>query len=166
MQANEKAFALDQVAAAAMMAMNDGVMPKGMVRWQYVDENNVPVEGSGGFSNLVVTSGLAYIASRICGVAAAAVGWLAIGSGTTAVSAGQTALVTETARVAITSATPAAAVATIIATVPAGTGTGTVEEVALLNAVSAGTMIARALTGTITKPAGLGLQFTWTITLS
>jgi len=166
MQPQDKAFAMDTVAAAATLACNDGVAPRGMVRWQYVDENNEVVPGSGGFANLVVDAGKAYIASRICGAAATAVSHLAIGSNSAAVAAGQTALSTETARVAISSATPSAAVATIVATVPAGTGTGTVEEVGLFNASSSGTMIARALTGTISKPAGLGLQFTWTITIS
>jgi hypothetical protein len=166
MNTKDKAFALDQIAAAAILATNDGVMPSGMVRWQYVDAGGMPIDGTGGFCNLVVDAGKAYIASRICGVAMNAISHVAIGSGTTAAAAGQTALVTETARVAISSATPVANVATYIATVPAGTGTGAVEEVGLFNAAAAGTMVARALTGSITKPAGLGLQFTWTITIS
>lgn len=166
MQQKDSSFAMDAVAAAALMAVNDGVMPMGMIKAQLVDKDNNPVGEPKIFRNLVVTTGLTYFASRGVGTAAAAIGWIAIGSGTTAVSAGQTALVTETARVAVSSSTNTGAVITVVATVPAGTGTGTVEEVGIFNAASVGTMVARALTGTITKPAGLGLQFTWTITFS
>jgi hypothetical protein len=74
--------------------------------------------------------------------------------------------VAETARVALSTATSTNNVVNCAGTIPAGVGTGTVEEVALFNAATLGTMISRTLTGTITKPAGLGLQFTWTLTVN
>jgi len=116
--------------------------------------------------NLVVDSGKAFLANRAIANTKAPISHVAIGSGTTPPAVGQTQLVAETARVALSTATSAANVINCAGTVPAGTGTGTVEEVALFNAATLGDMISRTLTGTITKPAGLGLQFTWTLTVN
>lgn len=160
------AFALSAIAVGATMAMNDGALPVGMVQAQLVNPDGSPHGAPKVFKNLVTTAGKQYIASRSVDASANAIGWIAIGSNNTAPAVGQTALVTETARAAISSGSATGGVATFVATIPAGSGTGTVEEVGLFNASSAGTMVARALTGTITKPAGLGLQFTWTLTIS
>lgn len=166
MKTLSKAFAMSAIAAAGMMAMADGAVPVGMVKAQLVNPDGSPHGAPKLFKNLVTTVGKQYIASRCVDASAAAIGWIAIGSGNTAPAAGNTTLVTETARAAISSGSATGGVATFVATIPAGSGTGTVEEVGLFNASSAGTMVARALTGTITKPAGLGLQFTWTLTIN
>jgi hypothetical protein len=116
--------------------------------------------------NLVVDSGKAFLANRAISSAKNPISHVAIGSGTTPPAVGQTQLVAETARVALSTSTSTNNVVNCAGTVPAGTGTGTVEEVALFNASTLGDMISRTLTGTITKPAGLGLQFSWTLTVN
>ena len=55
--------------------------------------------------NLVVTSGKAFIASRMVGTGSAVMSHMAVGTSTTAPVAGQTALVSEIARAAIVSGT-------------------------------------------------------------
>lgn len=156
----------DAVKAAASYLMGDSQKIVGTVAWHYVDANGMPVPGTGGTHNLVVTTGKNYFARRAINTADAVLGWLAVGTGTTAEAIGQTALVTETGRVPFDSAPSVTNnVITCIATVPAGTATGTLQEIALFNAASAGTMISRALTGALSKPAGMGITFTWTLTL-
>lgn len=154
------------LALAGTLAHADAFAPKGEVSWQYTDAQGHPIAGQTGKThNLVVDSGKAYFASRAINASAAVMGWLAVGTGSTAEAASQTALVTETARVAFASMTASGNVITITATVPAGTATGTLQEIGLFNAASAGTMVSRALTGALSKPAGMGLTFTWTLTI-
>lgn len=170
------AIGMSSAAAASNVVREPDTKMRGHVIGVYVDANGVPISDdvarahgleSARFErkNLVVTTGKALMATLWCGSGTAPT-HLACGSGSTAEAVGQTALVTETGRVAADSRTPAGAAATFVATVPAGTATGTINEIGLFNAASAGTMTQRALTGTITKPAGLGIQFTWTTTFS
>lgn len=156
--------------ALGTVHLRDGINPMGRIRWSLIDANGSTLDasgkpyGTGVVKNMVVTTGKTYCAQRFVSNATAVVSHVAIGSGTTAPALGQTALTTETARAALSTQTNTANVSNLIGTIPAGTGTGTVEEVGLFNAAAGPTMIARALTGTIGKPAGLGLQFTWDVT--
>ena len=77
-----------------------------------------------------------------------------------------TLLGTENARVAFATKTRSAAVVTITAVFPAGTGTGTITEAGLFDIVTANTvnMLASASFTGIPKAAGDSLTFTWTIT--
>lgn len=138
----------------------------GEFTYWYINEQGERVSEEHTIPNLVVDSGKAFLANRAIANTQNPISHVAIGSGTTPPAAAQTQLVAETARVALSTATSTNNVVNCAGTVPAGTGTGTVEEVALFNAASLGTMISRTLTGTITKPAGLGLQFTWTLTVN
>ena len=133
--------------------------------YRLFDEDDNTVEERT-IKNLVVDSGKAFLANRAISSAKNPISHVAIGSGTTPPAVGQTQLVAETARVALSTSTSTNNVVNCAGTVPAGTGTGTVEEVALFNAATLGDMISRTLTGTITKPAGLGLQFSWTLTVN
>ena len=166
----------DAVVALGALVLASEVKMTGRLKWQLVDASGQPVSddvarqhgalrASGAVDNLVVNSGKALMALLWTGAGTAPT-HLAIGSGATAPAVGQTALVTETARVALDTRTSAANVTTVVGTVPAGTGTGSVQEIGLFNAAAAGDMSQRALTGAITKPAGLGLQFTWTTTFN
>lgn len=156
----------DRLAGAGLAEVQDAQPMVGHIRWVLVDPLTGAVVDSGEVHNLVVTTGKNLMASLWSGAAVLPPTHVAIGSGNTAEAVGQAALVAETARVALSTRTSAANVTTVVGTIPAGTGTGTVEEVALFNAAAGGTMTQRALTGTITKPAGLGLQFTWTTTFN
>jgi len=92
---------------------------------------------------LVVTSGLAHIADQLAAKAQIAMSHMAIGTGTTAEVAGDTTLGTEIARVAFDSKTSAAAKVSYVTTFPAGTGTGAITEVGILNAAAAGDLLTR-----------------------
>jgi hypothetical protein len=116
--------------------------------------------------NLVVTTGLGFVASRLVGTASNIMSHMAIGTGSTAAAVGNTTLGTEAARVALTSGTASGAVATYVATFPAATGTGAITEAGLFNASSAGTLLCRTVFSVINKGASDSLTISWTVTVS
>lgn len=116
--------------------------------------------------NLVVTTGKNLIASRLVGTASNVISHMAVGTGTTAPAAGDTTLVTELTRVAISSGTASGNVATYVATFAPGVGTGSINECGLLNASTAGTLLARSTSVIVTKGALDTLALTWTITIN
>jgi len=116
--------------------------------------------------NLVVTSGLSHIASRIKDATATAMSHMAIGSGTSAAILADTTLGTELGRVALTSTTVSTNTVTYVATFGAGVGTGAITEAGLFNASSAGTMLCRTVFAVVTKGASDSLVITWIVTIS
>jgi hypothetical protein len=118
--------------------------------------------------NLVVSAGLALIASWLAGSAPTAPSHLALGTSSTAASAGQTTLVAEAYRAALTTATVSGSVATFKYFLPASLGNGsTYAEVGIFNHASVGTMLARAvLAATIAKTSSVQVTFTWDVTLA
>jgi hypothetical protein len=116
--------------------------------------------------NLVVTSGLSYIASRIKDATATAMSHMAIGSGTSAAVLADTALGTELGRVALTSTSVTTNAVTYSASFGAGVGTGAVAEAGLFNASSAGTMLCRTVFSVVNKSASDVLVITWVVTIS
>jgi hypothetical protein len=138
----------------------------GEFRYWFVNAEGMRVGEDHVVRNLVVNTGKNFLANRAIANTKAPISHVAIGSGSTPPALTQTQLVAETARVALSTATSTNNVVNCAGTIPIGAGTGTVEEVALFNAATLGDMISRTLTGTITKPDGLGLQFTWTLTVN
>lgn len=116
--------------------------------------------------NLVVTTGKAYVASRMKDATATAMSHMAIGTGSTAAAASDTALGSESARVALTSTTVSGADITYVATFGAGTGTAAITEAAVLNASSSGTMLCRTVFAVVNKGASDSMTITWTVTAS
>jgi hypothetical protein len=119
--------------------------------------------------NLVVTTGLAHIASRMAGTAQGVMSHMEVGTGSTAAAVGQTTLVTgglTGGRQALASYTAAGASVTSSATFSAGQGTGALREAGLFNASSAGTMLCRTVFAVVNKGASDTMSITWTITLS
>ena len=141
----------------------------GQVSFVLTDENgNVKQQDS---KNLVVSPGLAFIVSRMIGTSAATMSHMAIGTGTTAANTAQTALVTEAARVALTSSTivtttVAGDSAQYVATFGPGVGTAAITEAGIFNAASAGVMLARTVFPVINKGALDTLALTWKITVA
>ena len=118
--------------------------------------------------NLVVTAGLGFVTSRMSGVASAVMSHMAVGTSNTAAAMGQTALVAEVARVALDSTTQVTTTVTndsiqYVATFPAGTGTGALQEAGLLNNSSGGTMLCRTVYSVINKGALDSLVVTWKV---
>ena len=117
--------------------------------------------------NLVVTTGLNYIASRMKDASATAMTHRALGSGTTAAAAGQTDLVTLLgAREALDSTTVTANAVAYVASFEAGDATGAVTEAGIFNAASSGTMLCRTKFNVVHKAADDTMTVTWTITLA
>jgi hypothetical protein len=116
--------------------------------------------------NLVVTTGLGYIASRMRDTSQAAMSHMAIGAGTANAIAGDAALGSELGRVALTSTVVTGNQAVYTATFAPGTGTGAVTEAGIFNAASAGTMLCRTKFAVVNKDAGDTLSITWTVTIS
>tara|TARA_R110002020_G_scaffold7564_1_gene31732 strand:- start:89 stop:538 length:450 start_codon:yes stop_codon:yes gene_type:complete len=117
--------------------------------------------------NLVVTTGLNYIASRMKDASATAMTHMALGSGTTAAAAGQTDLVTLLgSREALDSTTVTANAVAYVASFEAGDATGAVTEAGIFNAASSGTMLCRTVFSVVNKAADDTMTVTWTITLS
>lgn len=117
--------------------------------------------------NLVVTTGLNYIASRMKDATATAMTHMALGSGTTTAAAGQTDLVTLLgSREALDSTTVTANAVAYVSSFEAGDATGAVTEAGIFNAASGATMLCRVVFSVVNKAADDTMTVTWTITLS
>lgn len=116
--------------------------------------------------NLVVDTGLAYIADRMADAAETAMSHMAVGTGSTAAAAGDTALGTEAGRVSLTSTTQTNEDVVYVATFSAGTATGALTEAGILNAASGGTLLCRTVFSTVNKGASDSLQITWTVSMA
>lgn len=116
-------------------------------------------------TNLVVTTGKNFTASRMVGVASNVMSHMAIGAGLSAAVVGDTTLGSELGRVALTASTAVNNVVTYTATFGAGTGTGAVTEAGIFNAASAGTMLCRVVFAVVNKGANDTIAITWTVTV-
>jgi uncharacterized membrane protein len=116
--------------------------------------------------NLVVDTGLAFIASRMKDATATAMSHMGIGTGNTAAAASDTALGTEAARVSLTSTTVTSNAVAYVASFAAGTGTGAITEAGILNASSGGTLLCRTVFSVVNKAASDSMTITWTVTIS
>ncbi len=116
--------------------------------------------------NLVVDTGLAFIASRMKDASATAMSHMAIGTGTTAAGSGNTTLGTEAARVGLTSTTVTSNAVAYVCSFAAGTGTGAITEAGILNAASTGTLLCRTVFSVVNKGASDSMTITWTVTIS
>lgn len=117
-------------------------------------------------SNLVVDSGLDFIASRMSGTSSSVMSHMAVGTSSTSPAAGNTTLGSESARVALTSTTPTDNSVAYVATFGAGVGTAALTEAGIFNASSAGDMLCRVTYSVINKGAADTMTITWTITIS
>ena len=117
--------------------------------------------------NLVVDTGLAYIADRMeDNSIPTAMSHMAIGTGTSAAASGNPALGTEAARVALTSSTVTSNAIAYVCSFAAGTGTGAITEAGILNAGSSGTLLCRTVFSVVNKGASDSMTITWTVTIS
>ena len=144
---------------------NSNISVKGNLKVVVTDSNGV-VKDKREINNLVVSSGLAFIASRMKDTTDDAMSYMAIGTGTTAAAAGDTTLGTELDRNALTSTTVSDNVTTYVASWAAGDGTGAITEAGIFNADSSGTMLARTVFDVVNKGANDSLTVTWSITIS
>ena len=120
--------------------------------------------------NLVVNTGLAYIASRMKDTTKGAMSHMALGSGTTAAAATQTDLVSILgSREALDSTTISGTnneKIVYVSSFEAGDATGAVTEAGIFNAGTSGDMLCRTVFSVVNKAADDTMSVTWTITLS
>jgi hypothetical protein len=120
--------------------------------------------------NLVVSAGLAYIASRMKDTTKGAMSHMALGSGTTAAAASQTDLVGLLgSREALDSTSISGSnneKVVYVASFEAGDATGAVTEAGIFNAATSGDMLCRTVFSVVNKAADDTMSVTWTITLS
>ena len=146
--------------------INDNLKLRGDVAIVLKDKDG-NVKDSREIHNLVVTSGLTYICSRMAGTSAGVMSHMALGSGTTAAAAGQTDLVSILgSREALDSSTASANTITYVSSFEAGEGTGAVTEAGIFNASSGSTMLCRTVFAVVNKQADDTMSVTWTITLT
>jgi hypothetical protein len=125
------------------------------------------VKDSREIHNLVVSSGLEFICSRMAGTSAGVMSHMALGSGTTAAAAGQTDLVSILgSREALDSTSASSNTITYVSSFEAGEATGAVTEAGIFNAASSGTMLCRTVFAVVNKAADDTMSVTWTITLT
>lgn len=115
--------------------------------------------------NLITTAGKNKILDITSPIVIEEFKYMAIGTGATAANAADTALQTEVARsTAITATNPSAGTCQFANTYAAGTGTGAITEVGLLDASSSGTLLNRTVFSVINKGALDALTMTVQIT--
>mgnify|MGYP003624389579 CR=1 FL=1 len=148
------------------MIKQDSSKVTGMVNVVIRDETTGAIKQEFTVPNLVVDTGLAYIASRMKEATATAMTHMAVGTDTTAAASGNTALGSEIDRQALVSTTVTTNSVAYVATFAAGTATGALTEAGILNAASSGTMLCRTVFAVINKGAADSMTVTWTITIS
>ena len=147
------------------MFKNDETKATGKLTVEIKDKHG-RVKDTREVKNLVVDTGLAFIASRMKDATATAMSHMGIGTGNTAAAAGDTSLGTEAARVSLTSTTVTSNAVAYVASFAAGTGTGAITEAGVLNAASGGTLLCRTVFSVVNKGASDSMTITWTITIS
>jgi hypothetical protein len=120
--------------------------------------------------NLVVDTGLGFIASRMTGTAKGVMSHMALGSGTTAAAAGQTDMIAilGTREALDTTAIKGSNLEKVeyVSSFEPGDATGAVTEAGIFNASSGGDMLCRTTFAVVNKGPDDTMTVTWTITLS
>jgi hypothetical protein len=145
---------------------NENMKAKGRLSIVLKDGNG-NVKDTREVDNLVVNTGLAYIASRMKDATATAMTHMGLGSGSTAAAAGDTDLGSLLgSREALDSTTVTSNAIEYVASFEAGDATGAVTEAGIFNAASGGTMLCRTVFSVVNKGASDTMTVTWTITIS
>jgi len=132
-----------------------------------IHKNNVEVFYA---DNLVVGTGLAFIANKMLDGNTAVMTHMALGTGTTAAVTSDTTLETENGRASLDSANnvntnvPGDSVQ-FVATFPAGTCTGALTEAGLFNDAAAGAMLSRTNFAVVNKSDLDSIAVTWKIVI-
>jgi len=118
-------------------------------------------------NNLVVDTGLDYIASRMKDATATAMSHMGLGTGTTAAAAGDTDLETLAgSREALDSTTVTDNTINYVCNFEANDVTGAITEAGIFNASSSGTMLCRVVFSAVNLTSTDSISVDWTITLS
>jgi hypothetical protein len=115
--------------------------------------------------NLVVTTGKAYVASRMIGTTATVMTHMAIGTTGTAPAVGDAALGAQISRVSMGTSTLANNIVTYSATFGPSDGQGSIVEAGIFNAATGGTMLCRTTFPVISKDSNEAIVITWNISV-
>lgn len=149
-----------------MSTINEGLKATGQLVITVRGEDG-KVKDERKVSNLVVTTGRNFIASRMANTSPSGMSHMGVGSGVTAPALGDTALESQLgSRVSLTSSTTDANVTTYTATFAPGEGSGAVTEAGIFNAATAGTMLCRTTFDVVNKGAGDTLAISWSVTIN
>lgn len=149
-----------------MSQVNEELNVTGTLKIVVKDENG-DIKDEREVSNLVVTTGRDYIASRMIGTTPATMTHMGVGSGTTTPVLADAQLESQLGnRVTLTSSTVSANVVTYTATFAAGEGTGAVTEAGIFNAATSGVMLCRTTFDVVNKGVNDTLAITWSITVN
>jgi hypothetical protein len=150
--------------------VNDSIKAKGTLTLVLTDENgNIKQQDE---HNLVVSAGLAYIASRMRDATATVMSHMGVGTGVAAAVAGDTALGTALgprqglASTTIVTTNVANDAVQYVANFGAGVSTGAITEAGIFNALTGGTMLCRTTFAVINKGALDTLAITWKVTVA
>jgi len=149
--------------------LNDLLKANGVLQLKLLDAaGNIKEQHS---YNVVVNTGLAFIASRMQDSTQAVMSHMGIGSGTATAAAADAGLGSQLARVALDSTTLVTTTAIndsiqYVATFGAGVGTGAVTEAGIFNASTSGTMLCRTKFDVINKGSLDTLVITWKVTVA
>ena len=117
--------------------------------------------------NLVVTTGLNFIASRMKDTTKAVMSHMAVGSSNAAAQAFNTDIGSILgSREALDSTTVSGSTITFVASFEAGEGTGSIVEASLHNASSGGDMLCRTVFPVISKQTDDTMQISWAVSLT
>lgn len=145
---------------------------RGFIRLQIRDKEGNIRDDSGFVENVITNTGLAAMAGLVGNTGSiVAFTFLAVGTSATAAAASQSALVAEITTLGLARSAATVTRSTTTQTNDtlqldktwAASGTVTVEEIGVLNAISAGIMLARKVTGTKTLANGEDLIATYKI---
>ena len=152
-----------------MSAFQDSLKATGKLNVKHLAEDGSLINEYN-FENLVVTTGLTYIAARMADTGTPTqMTYMGLGAGVAAPALADTALGSPLgSRVTLTTAggTPSGTKVTYQATFPAGTGTGAVTEAGVFSASTSGTMLCRTTFSVINKGAADSIAVTWDVTIA
>jgi len=119
------------------------------------------------YNNLVVTTGLQWVAARLNDPTPAVMNYIAVGTNNAAPALGQTTLSTEIYRAPVSALGGAVSGNSIIynQTIGPGDATGALVEAGIFNQASGGTMLSRVTYPILNKGSGDTIAITWTITV-
>jgi len=118
-------------------------------------------------NNLVVTTGLNFITSRMTDNTPIVMSHMGIGTGSTAPAAGNTSLVSQAgSRETFDTITVTDNAIAYTAIFEAGDQTGNITEAGIFNASGSATMLCRSTFGAVTKNSDDTMTIVWTITVS
>jgi len=118
------------------------------------------------FTNIVVSSGKDFIASRMIGTSSPVMSKMAVGDSNTSLDVGNTSLASELARTDLKSSAVESNVVTYAADFLNGVGTGGIVEAGIFDNTTPGVMLCRTTFPVINKEADDILTINWNVTIN